>query len=270
MLDLWWTLGQLFKAQGRDGVTTVGANQFVYYNRFNGRDNISPDVYVILDRPPPAPPSWKTWIEGKFPDVVFEITSPSTQAKDLSTERGGKRELYARLGAKEYYIYDPQQEMKPGFLGFEIRGGRLEPLPRLVGGGIMSPLMRTELRPIAMDVVGQRPAGTWLRVIDPRTGEQILGLDEQLLARETAQARLLEEERARLMAEQHAKDEERARLMAEQHAKDEERARLAAEQHAKDEERARLAADQRVERAEAELQALRATLARRQDSDYTA
>ncbi len=88
MLDLWWTLGQLFKAQGRDGVTTVGANQFVYYNRFNGRDNISPDVYVIFDRPPPAPPSWKTWIEGKFPDVVFEITSPSTQANDLSTEWG--------------------------------------------------------------------------------------------------------------------------------------------------------------------------------------
>jgi len=54
--------------------------------------------------------------------------------------------------------------------------------------------------------------------------------------------------------------EEHARLAAERRATDEENARLAAERRAADEERARLAADQRAERAEAELQELRAAL----------
>ncbi len=93
MIDLQWTLQTLFARQGRAGTTTVGGNQFVYYNRFNGRDNISPDVYVAFDRPPPGPNKWQTWVEGKFPDIVFEITSPSTQARDLSTAQGGKRDV---------------------------------------------------------------------------------------------------------------------------------------------------------------------------------
>jgi len=253
MTDLLWNLSTLFEIQGRGHTTTVGANQFVYYNPVNGRDNISPDVYVILDRPPPAPPSWKTWIEGKFPDIVFEITSPSTQAHDLSTVRGGKRELYARLGAREYYIYDPQQELDPPFLGFELRGRSLQPLPKRASGGIVSPLIRTELRPLPLGVVGQRPAGTWLRVIDPRTGQPMPVMEEELRDHNLTRARLLGAERARLIAEQRAGEEERARLIAEQHASEEERARLIAEE--------------RAARADAELQVLRAELARRHGSD---
>jgi hypothetical protein len=93
MVDLQWTLQSLFARQGRAATTAVGGNQFVYYNPSNGRDNISPDVYVIFDRPPPVPPKWQTWIEGKFPDIVFEITSPSTEAQDLS---GRARILHLR------------------------------------------------------------------------------------------------------------------------------------------------------------------------------
>ncbi len=83
----------------------MGANQFVYYNPANGRDNISPDVYAVFDVPPHNPPKWRTWVQGKFPDIVFEITSPSTQYNDLSDAPGGKRARYALLGAREYYIY---------------------------------------------------------------------------------------------------------------------------------------------------------------------
>jgi len=139
MVDLQWALQTLFDAQERSGTTTVGGNQFVYYNRFNGRDNISPDVYVAFDRLPPGPPKWQTWVEGKFPDIVFEITSPSTQAQDLSVAREGKRAIYARLGAREYYIYDPEQEMDPPFVGYESRGGRLEALLALSNGGDLQP-----------------------------------------------------------------------------------------------------------------------------------
>ena len=201
MVDLQWMLQTLFDLQGRLGTTTVGGNQFVYYNRYNGRDNISPDVYVIFDRTPPAPPSWKTWVQGKFPDIVFEITSSSTRAQDLSEAPRGKRTLYAELGAKEYYIYDPQQETEPPFLGFESRGGRMEPLPALSSGGVMSLSLGAELRPVAMGQTEWRPAGTWLRVIDPRTNKPIALTDELYRDFAVEHNARVEAERARVEAE---------------------------------------------------------------------
>jgi len=247
MVDLVWELKALFSLQGRAPVT-VGGNQFVYYNPANGRDNISPDVYVVFGVEVLAPAKWCTWVEGKFPDIVFEITSPSTQAHDLSEGPRGKRRLYAALGAQEYYIYDPQQVMVPPLLGYESRGGRMEPLAALAGGGVWSPLLGTELRPLAMARIEWRPAGVWLRVIDPRTGEPIPVAEEEHHELQATREQLTVEERARLAAERRAADEERARLAADQ---------------------ARLAADQRAEQAEAELQTLHALLARRQDTDST-
>ncbi len=237
MVDLRWTLQTLFSRQGRAWTTTVGGNQFVYYNRLNGRDNISPDVYMAFDRPPPGPPKWQTWVEGGFPDVVFEITSPSTQDTDLSDAPDGKRARYARLGAREYYIYDPKQEMAPPFLGFERRGERMEPLPRLASGGIYSPLLGAELRPLAIGQSERRPAGVWLRVIDPATGRPIPIMDEE--------HRDLEEAREQLTdTREHLTEEAHARLAAEE---------------------AWLAAEERAARAEAALQALLADVGRRQD-----
>jgi len=255
MVDLQWTLQTLFDLQGRAGMTTVGGNQFVYYNPANGRDNISPDVYVAFDRPPPGPSKWQTWVEGAFPAIVFEITSPSTQGQDLSDARGGKRRLYAELGAREYYIYDPQQDMKPPFQGFESRDGRMERLPALPGGGIVSPLLGTELRPVAMGQTRRRLAGTWLRVIDPRTGQPIQIAEEEHHAYQMAREQLAEEEQARLAVEERLSEEEQARLAAEQRAVAEQTVRLKADQ-------ARVAAEGRAAQAEAALQALLAEWAR--------
>ena len=246
MLDLLFVLQHLFDVQGRGPSTSVGANQFVYYNRYNGRDNISPDVYVIFDHPTPTPPSWKTWVEGKFPDVVFEITSPSTQAQDLSDAPGGKRRLYAELGAREYYIYDPQQVMRPALLGYEARAGRMEPLSATPGGGIMSPLLGAELRPVAMGETAERMAGVWLRVIDPRTGEPVpIAAEEHDDLRETRE-QLAEEARACAVMREQLAEEARARAVME--------GRLA------EEARARVVMEGRQTQMETELQLLRALL----------
>ena len=40
------------------------------------------------------------------PDLVIEILSPATSARDLNQ----KRKLYARYGVKEYWIVDPEDE----------------------------------------------------------------------------------------------------------------------------------------------------------------
>jgi len=260
MLDLLFVLQHLFDVQGRGPSTSVGANQFVYYNRYNGRDNISPDVYVIFDHPTPTPPSWKTWVEGKFPDVVFEITSPSTQAQDLSDAPGGKRRLYAELGAREYYIYDPQQVMRPALLGYEARAGRMEPLSATPGGGIMSPLLGAELRPVAMGETAERMAGVWLRVIDPRTGEPIpIAAEEHDDLRETRE-QLAEEARARAVMREQLAEEARARVVMEGRLAEEARARVVMEGRLAEEARARVVMEGRQTQIETELQLLRALL----------
>ena len=239
MMDLIFAVQSLFVSQGRTHYIVAG-NQFLYYNEHNGRDHVAPDVYVGLDLARHRRPSWKTWVEGKSPDIVWEITSESTQQEDL----GHKRELYERLGVQEYYIHDPSGELQPLFRGYVLRAGRFEPLETLPTGGIMSPLLGTELRPLMMEETAHHPAtAIYLRVIDPATGEFIPISDE------------VRREYQEVSREYRAARERIAR---------EEDARLAAERHATQEEEARLAAEDRAARAEAALQEALAALARQQ------
>lgn len=181
MVDLQFALRYLLETRGRVRVA-VGGNQLMYYNRLNGRDNVSPDVYVALDVEPGGRPKWETWIEGKFPDIVFEITSPSTQDVDV----GSKRELYTRLGVREYYIYDPQQEMVPPLRGYARQGEALTPLAPLPSGAVVSPLLDVEFRPV----------GDYLRVVDPATGRPIRTPDEERRDRIAAEDRAARAEAA--------------------------------------------------------------------------
>jgi len=217
MIDLMFALSILLRSQERTQVV-VGGNQLLYYNEQNGWDHVSPDVYVALEVAPGARSIWKTWVEGKCPDIVFEITSPSTVATDLSEKPKGKRRLYADLGAREYYIYDPNDKIEPRFRGFELRHGRFESLPLLSSGGIVSPLLQVELRPMDMAKGDQRPAGTYLRVIDPTTGAPVSVADEEHRANQDLKARLVTQETIRLTTEQRANQEARARAEAEQRA----------------------------------------------------
>ena len=161
----------------------AGGNQFIYYNRRNGREHTTPDVYVALDVAPGKRPKWETWNEeDKFPDLVMEITSVSTQDEDL----GNKVRLYGRLGAREYYIYDPEQLLQPPFRAYTREGNRL--VERLTGPDLraFSPVLGAELR-----VVGE-----WLRIIDPATGEPIPSFDEEHAALHEIRAELGETQEA--------------------------------------------------------------------------
>ncbi len=230
---------QLLESQGRPRAA-IGGNQFLYYNPHNRRDNLSPDVYIALDVEPGARNVWFTWVEGKTPDIVFEITSPSTQQKDLSREPRGKLTLYGRLGVREYYVYDPAFEgaMQPRLHAFALQGEgdemQLEEAALLEGGGAWSPLLRAELRPVETPGTEWEPTGVYLRVIDPvtdapiRVGEeikqdyrasraQVAALQERLDQVEQAfQERLTRIER---MFEERLAASERARLDAEDRAR---------------------------------------------------
>ena len=169
---------QLLESQGRPRAV-IGGNQFLYYNPYNRRDNLSPDVYIALDVAAGARNVWFTWVEGKTPDIVFEITSPSTRRQDLSTAPRGKLPLYGRLGVREYYVYDPAAEgaMQPRLRAFALQGEgdemRLQEAALLEGGGAWSTLLRAELRPVETPGTEWEPAGVYLRVIDPTTDAPI-------------------------------------------------------------------------------------------------
>lgn len=90
-----------------------------------GRPDISaaPDVYVAFGRPKGDRGCYKVWEEGGvFPQVVFEIQSPSNKAADILR----KFAFYNLHGAEEYYHYDPDENA----LCIYVRGpGGLEEVP---------------------------------------------------------------------------------------------------------------------------------------------
>jgi len=244
MVGLQYAVRRLLEAQGRDAA--IGGNQFLYYNPYNRRDNLSPDAYVALDVAPGARDAWFTWSEGKAPDIVFEITSWTTRRQDLSTAPRGKRALYGRMGVREYYVYDPAALAPPHLRAFALHGDgqeqRLEEVTLLPSGGVRSPLLRAELRPVATPGTEWEPAGIYLRVIDPAADEpirvaeevqqdyqaalaQVMGLQERLTEVEQASRERLAEveqasrERLAEVEQAHLDAEERARLAEEELAK---------------------------------------------------
>ena len=252
MIDLQWALLELARRQGRAPVA-VGGNQLMYWNPHNGREHVSPDVYMVLDYKPPLPAKWQTWIEGQFPEIVFEISSPSTWRTDVGGRWEDKPALYKRRGVREYYVFDPQAMVQPALRGYGWVDGQWQRYELLASGGLWSPLLGAELRVLPMGENEWRPAGPWLRVLDPATGEPIPVPDEQVHLEQQAR---LEAEQWAYDAEQHALAEQQARYAAESRAEQQEQARHVAEERASAEEQARRAAEERARTAEAALAAL--------------
>ena len=243
MIEMIFGMNFLMELQGRTDFA-VGGNQFLFYNPLNGREHLSPDVYVALGVPPGPRRTWKTWVEGKCPDVVMEITSTTTEDEDLGT----KLRTYGELGAREYYIYDPLHTLAPFLRAYRYEGGRPVALP-VADGRVVSPLLGAELRVV----------GTYLRVVDPRTGEPMLMTEEERRARIAAELDAAAERRARRDAEARAAqaglradEEAQARQAAELEASAQREARQAAEARAGEEAQARQTAEARADEAEAQ------------------
>ena len=102
----------------------VNGDTFIYYVEGDPRRSVSPDCYVALDLSDESLESiernnvYLLWEVGKAPDFILEIGSSSTASRDL----GSKRDLYARLGVREYWRYD---ETGGDFYGEPLVGERL-------------------------------------------------------------------------------------------------------------------------------------------------
>ena len=76
LIDLLMQAHQAFAPLGH----YVSGNLLVYYDPHDGWKHLSPDVFVALAGGSALRESWKTWVEGKFPEVVLSCLAEHAAA----------------------------------------------------------------------------------------------------------------------------------------------------------------------------------------------
>ena len=194
--------------------------------------------------------------QGKAPDFVLEVASPTTGRTDYTD----KRRDYERYGVGEYWRFDPSggEYHDAALAGDRLVDGAYQPIDieELDDGRL-----RGYSEALGLYVCWEEGM---LRFFDPLTNsylrshqEDARQADEERANRITAEARAQEAAAVRERAEARAREEE---LRAQEEAAARERAEARAreeEAHAQEESAARERAEARVAELEAELRRLR-------------
>ncbi len=194
----------------------AGGNMFVYYSlqQARNREYKGPDFFVVqgVDGTR-ARPSWIVWQEdGRYPEVIIELLSPTTAAEDL----GPKKDLYERVfKTSEYFCVDPADHTLRGWQLEKTRYGALQPDER---GWLWSDSLQLWLGFQAGSFQGT--PDLWVRFFEPSgtlvpTGEEVAEAERNRAEAEHSRA---EAERSRAEAERsraEAVEAENARLRAE-------------------------------------------------------
>ena len=164
----------------------VSGDLLVYYQEGNPRVSIAPDVFVVFGVEKRERLNYKLWEERRAPAFVLEVASPSTWRDDV----GRKRTVYARLGVREYWQYDPLGEHLPA----RLQGERLTR-----SGYVRQPVLTASdgtltLRSETLELELRAAPGREMRFRDPATGRVLGSHDEEAEGR-------LEEAAARVAAE---------------------------------------------------------------------
>ena len=262
MAENMWQADAIMSATGdlRAALPTalVAADILMYPEEGNNRNFIAPDVLVGLGLGTHNRLSYFVWVEGKPPDWVLEVASPSTQKKD----RDRKRRRYAEIGVPEYWMFDPRSPQRgargapshgqssvyppgtPRLQGLKLVDGEYVPLPpRLVEGG----------RTIRSGVLGLdvRVEGELLRFRDAATGRDVPHRSDVAAAAKRAQATA---ERAEAQAKRETVQRKAAEAKAEREAARADRQAARAIREAS----ARSSAEARIAQLEAALRRSRA------------
>lgn len=171
MIGLLDALEEYFRS---DEQVYVTGNILVHYCDEAGEWKfLSPDVFVVKGVSKKARRSYIIEDEGKAPDLIIELVSPSTKVEDL----GNKRVIYAGWNVKEYFLFDPTGELMSAPLrGFRLSGNEYMPM---VGARLRSEVL-------GLDLVVEHG---WLRLYDFVTGKRLYTHEESNHARRIAEAR---------------------------------------------------------------------------------
>src|SRR5205085_5309466 len=92
-------------------------------------------VKGVAPSPPGGRRSFMSWEEKATPCFILELTSEESFEEDTRE----KVRLYERLGAREYFLFDPLNEcLKPPLMGFRLVGGRYVPVDPADDGSLTS------------------------------------------------------------------------------------------------------------------------------------
>lgn len=180
-----------------DPMVYVSGNLLLYYEEGNPRRCVAPDVFVVKGVPKGDRRTYLLWAEGAAPCAVIELTSRSTRREDVQT----KHALYARLGVREYFLFDPMQEyLRPRLQGFRLVGDDYESITPAADGTLQS-------MELGLTLTG---AGLRLRLRDATTGADVM--DDA--GRAAADRRRAEAERSRAEAAESRLADAEARAAA--------------------------------------------------------
>ena len=157
----------------------VSADLLIYYEKGNPAKSVAPDVFVVLGAAKHRRMIYKLWEEPKAPDFVLEVATRRTWKRD----RGPRRELYEKLGVREYWRFDPKGDFfQPPLQGLRLVDDRYEPIPAQLRGG------ERVLHSAALGFDLRADAGK-VRFRDPATAEELATFEESEAARRAAEAR---------------------------------------------------------------------------------
>lgn len=175
----------LLKHRYRGQRVYVGSNLMVYYVKGDPRKSVAPDNFVVKDCEPGQRRTFKIWEEGRTPSSIFEITSLSTRREDERT----KPAIYARIGVKELFLFDPTGEyLDPPLQGFRFVNGQKLPMVPDATGALESLELGLRLRVEDGELV----------MYDAATGERLLTDEEEADSRAASAEEEVRRLRARL------------------------------------------------------------------------
>ena len=164
----------------------VAADILVYPEQGNPKNSIAPDVLVAFGVERRHRMSYFVWREGKPPDWVLEVASPSTASRDLDL----KRRRYAEMGVGEYWLFDPTGELfrrrgEAQLQGYALTDGGYEPLDAVAADG--AAMIRSDVLRL-----GLRAENELIRFRNLATGEDIRHRDESEARLAESEARVAE------------------------------------------------------------------------------
>lgn len=174
----------------------AGGNMFIYFSmdQVRNRDYRGPDVFIVKDVDGTRPrDAWIVWDEnGHYPNVIIELSSPSTIAVDLKD----KKFLYERIfRTPEYFCYDPASDT---LWGWRLAGNSYVPIPADQEGALWSEQLELWLGRWQGEYL--RSDAVWLRLWTP-DGDLVLTLAEAEAQRAEVEAQRAEAEAQRAEAE---------------------------------------------------------------------
>jgi Uma2 family endonuclease len=179
----------------------VAGNLLLYYRMNDNEVRVAPDVLVVFGVEDYPRDSYIVWREdGKIPDFVMEIASPSTYTRDLSE----KRHIYAALGVTEYWRFDPTGKLfSPALEGERLANDEYE---AIAVAADEAGILRGRSAVLELDIC-VRPE-LQLRLYDPATETWLRNLDESEDTLAETQDTLAETQDA--LAEIHQQNEAQA------------------------------------------------------------